>query len=180
MKTSGFFNLQTNEKVIREIKPLTRLKWYYFISYTFSFVIFLLFFTWLLFFFVPSLYIIINLIFIGLAYVLSSNRYRHQNYWITNKRVIYKRGLIGYTISSIPLERISDVIVSRTFLERIFGFGSVYIQSLAGQSTFTPRSVWGSRLGAEGNLVAIPEPEKIQELIFKLVGIKRKRERLTF
>ncbi|MBU5537212.1 MAG: PH domain-containing protein [Candidatus Aenigmarchaeota archaeon] len=29
-------------------------------------------------------------------------------------------------------ERISDVIISRTFWERLFGFGSICIQSLAG------------------------------------------------
>ncbi|MBS3056345.1 MAG: PH domain-containing protein [Candidatus Aenigmarchaeota archaeon] len=100
--------------------------------------------------------------------------YNKQYYWITNKRVIYKRGFIGYRVMSIPHERISDVIISRTFLESIFGFGSVHIQSLAGQSSGT------TTLGSEGVLLAVPEPEKLQELIFKLVKLKRKTEGLTF
>jgi len=101
-------------------------------------------------------------------------RYKHQHYWITNKRVIYKRGLIGYKISSIPLERISDIILSRTFLERIFGFGSLHVQTLAGQITY------GGRMGAEACLLAVPNPEEIQELIFQLLKRKRKAEKITF
>ena len=72
------------------------------------------------------------------------------------------------------MERISDVMVSRTFLERIFGFGSVLIQSLAGQITY------GRRLGAEGSLLAVPDPEGIQKLIFELIKKKRKAEKLSF
>ena len=81
---------------------------------------------------------------------------------------------MGYTIHSIPLERISDVIVSRTFWERIFGFGSVLIQSLAGQVTY------GRKLGAEGSLLAVPNPEGVQKLIFDLIKKKRKTEKLSF
>lgn len=178
-KGTKFFNLQSKEKIIKQIKPLPVLKWFFFFGYIFSVLIFMVIIFVFAFFFLPFFLGILVLALI-IAFALSHNRYKHQNYWITNKRVIYKRGLVGYTISSIPLERISDVIVSRTFLERIFGFGSLYIQSLAGQSTFHRRGAWGSYLGAEGALIAIPDPEKIQELIFKLVKMKRKREKLTF
>lgn len=109
-----------------------------------------------------------------LGFVFASLRYSKQFYWITNKRVIYKRGLIGYRITSIPYERISDVVISHTFWERLFGFGSLHIQSLAGQVSGT------HTLGSEGVLLAISNPEEIQELIFKLVKSKRKEERLTF
>ncbi len=67
-------------------------------------------------------------------------------YWITNQRVIIRRGLIGYSINSIPLERVSNVLISRSFLERLFGFDSLHVQTLAGQYTAH------GRLGEEGNL----------------------------
>ncbi len=115
----------------------------------------------------------IALIGLFLGWYISGLQYKHQHYWITNKRIIYKKGLIGYRVVSIPLERISDVIVSRTLLERVLGFGSVLIQTLAGQ-------ISPGRMGAEASLLAVPDPEGIQKLIFDLVKRKRKEESLSY
>lgn len=185
MNRGNLFNLQEGEKIIKEIKPVPNLKSYWFIG-NFVGLVFLCFFLsmfigatafagsgtsviggmGLIVFFA----IILALI---LAWIFTSMKYEKQNYWITNKRILYMRGFVGYRISSIPFERISDVIISRTFLESIFGFGSLYIQTLAGQYSYK------GRMGAEGNLMAVPEPEKTQELIFKMVSEKRKKEKLT-
>jgi uncharacterized membrane protein YdbT with pleckstrin-like domain len=108
-----------------------------------------------------------------LAVVLAKLMYSKRYYWITDNRVVCKSGLIGYKIYSIPLERVSDVIISRSLMEKIFGFGSIHVQSLAGQVTY------GNRFGAEGNLEAVPEPEKVQQLIFELIKKKRTREKIT-
>jgi len=174
------FELQEGEKVVKDIKPLSILKWYFFLRSAIGLFIFLIFFSWILF--IPTLFFSIIsltlwffiLIILVILYLIANNKYNYQHYWITNKRVMYRRGLIGYRISSIPLERISDVIVSRTFWERVFGFGSILIQSLAGQITY------GRRLGAEGSLLAIPNPEGTQKLIFDLIKKKRKTEKLSF
>jgi uncharacterized membrane protein YdbT with pleckstrin-like domain len=171
------FELQEGEKVVKDIKPLLVLKWYFFITSAIGVIIFMLFFVWMIF--LLPLFLMFGFIFLVILvilYLIANNRYNYQHYWITNKRVLYRRGLIGYRISSIPLERISDVIVSRTFFERIFGFGSILIQSLAGQISY-PR---GGRLGAEGSLIAIPDPEGTQKLIFELIKKKRKTEKLSF
>lgn len=181
-----FFKLQEGEKVVKEIKPLPALKWYFLIKehgiLLVGIPIFLFYIFHTLFLPIFSLFPIFSLVVIiltsGLAlsfvivFLIAYLRYKHQYYWITNKRVIYKEGLIGYKVTSIPLERISDVIISRTFFERIFGFGSILIQSLAGQ-------VSGGRLGAEASLLAVPNPEETQELIFELVKRKRKEEEIT-
>jgi uncharacterized membrane protein YdbT with pleckstrin-like domain len=169
------FQLQEGEKVIKDIKPLPILKWYFFLPGLF-FIFFLLigFMIPLLFLGRTFLGIAVLLILTGIMYLIANNQYNYQHYWITNKRVMYRRGILGYRISSIPLERISDVIVSRTFIERIFGFGSIMIQSLAGQVTYR------QRLGAEGSLLAIPNPEGTQKLIFELIKKKRKSEKLSF
>ena len=170
------FELQEGEKIIKEIKPLPILKWYFFVTYSIGFFFFIIFFIWILFI-LPLITLIFGffiLVIFVIAYLIANNKYKYQHYWITDKRVLYRKGLLGYTISSIPLERISDVIVSRTFWERIFGFGSVLIQSLAGQITY------GRRLGAEGSLLAVPNPEDTQKLIFDLIKNKGKKEHLSF
>lgn len=180
-----FFNLQEGEKIVEEIKPLPGLRLYFLfsggrlVSSISLFIILLLFFTLRFDFltFRHNVWLWIGILLplsLVVGIVIASLRYSKQYYWITNKRVIYKRGLIGYRITSIPHERISDLIISRTFWERLFGFGSLHIQSLAGQVSGT------HTLGAEGVLLAIPNPEQTQELIFKLVKTKRKEERLSF
>ncbi len=178
------FQLLEKENVLEDIKPLPALRFYFAIQMSLGAagmaLVIGIFFAmgltsegaafplWLV------TYSLIGLaLWIILSFIVAYNSYNYQHYWITNKRIIYKRGLIGYSICSIPLERISDVIVSRRFLENLLGFGSVHIQSLAGQ--FTPGARWGS----EGNLLAIPKPEETQKLILKLIQEKRKREHLT-
>ncbi len=176
MEKTKFFNILEGEKIVEEIKPLPSLKWYFFFKSAFVLIFFMMFFIWTFFLAGPMFSIFTPIIIIVILIVLwlvAENRYKHQDYWITNKRVICKRGLIGYTISSIPFERVSDVIVSRTFFERLFGFGSVLVQSLAGQITHR------GRLGAEGSLLAVPNPEKTQQNIFELMKKKRKTEHLT-
>jgi len=165
------FELQSGEKVINDIKPLPVLKWYFFITPSIGLFFFFIFFAWIPF--VNLIFLPIILFILAIVYLVARNRYSYQHYWITNQRILYRRGLLGYSIHSIPLERVSDVIVSRSFLERIFGFGSVLVQSLAGQITY------GRRWGAEGSLLATPDPEGTQKLIFELIKKKRKTEKLT-
>ncbi len=171
-----FFELQEGEKILKEIKPLPALKKYFFVTSIIGLLTILIIF---FICFIPialkldivllgMIFTILFFILIPILWLIARNRYKHQYYWITNKRVICKSGLLGYTISSVPFERISDIIISRSFLERILGFGSLYCQSLAGQ------------IGREIRFQAIPEPEKIQKFLFDLVKKKRKIEHITF
>jgi uncharacterized membrane protein YdbT with pleckstrin-like domain len=171
------FNLLDNEKIIKEIEPVMNLKKKIFITDFIFFLIILLGFIGLLLFGIIINYIvyfstIILIISVVLALITSNMKYKKYHYWITNKRIITRRGFIGYRINSIPLERISDIIISRTVTDRIFGLTGLYIQSLAGQISY------GS-YGAEGSMPAISEPLKIQELILRLVKLKRQSENLT-
>lgn len=180
------FNLGQGEQIVQHIKPMGNLKIYW--TLTGTLIVFAVMFA-----IVPGLFA--SLLFGGsggffsalgagllatllisavISYISASIRYGKQMYWITNKRVIYKRGFLGYKITSIPFERISDVIISRSFLENIFGFGSLHIQTLAGQMSGP------NKMGAEGVLLAIPDPENVQEVIFELSRRKRKEERITF
>jgi membrane protein YdbS with pleckstrin-like domain len=174
------FNLQEKEKIVKEIKPLPILRWYFFLRS--ALVIFFMLIWFIAFIFIPPLLWVVGIptsffliVILIILYFVANNRYNYQHYWITNKRVMYRRGLLGYTINSIPLERISDVIVSRTFWERVFGFGSVHVQSLAGQISYGRHR----RLGAEASMLAVSDPEELQRLIFELIKKKRKVEKLT-
>lgn len=172
------FNLQAGEKILREIKPVPALRSYLFVRWLFF--VFLVG-IWFIFipFMIPQLqrgvaaFLVIALVFllVGLIYVLAGNAYGNQYYWITNKRIVYKRGIFGYRITSIPFESVSDIIISRTLVERIFGFGSLLIESLAGQIS--------NHNGSEGHLLAVENPEELQEEIFELIKAKRKKEKLT-
>ncbi len=53
--------------------------------------------------------------------------YKKYSYWITHHRTIGRRGIIGYTTDSMPLENVADVIVSRGYTGPLAGsFNSVY------------------------------------------------------
>lgn len=158
------------EKILKEIRPLPRFKLYYILSGT----------IWLaLFFLLPgilllqgivhyavslSLLLVLGLLLFSIVFwIISSLKYKWEYYWLTNKRIIQRKGLIGHSISSVPYERISDVIVSRNWLEKLLGIGSLRIQTLAGQ--ISGRGRWG----AEITMLALDNPEQIQSLIFSLV-----------
>jgi uncharacterized membrane protein YdbT with pleckstrin-like domain len=166
-------SLQPNEKILHQEKPSKRLIRYWFFAtiplliLMAMFVLFplsiaiigssLLGFMFLPFLFVPT--------FVILAFFTAfalENSYKNRYYWVTNKRIIYRRGTFGYKISSIPLNRVSDVIISKTFFENLAGIESVKIQTLAGQ-------ISGGRSGSEGDLAAVNNAEELQQLILNTV-----------
>jgi uncharacterized membrane protein YdbT with pleckstrin-like domain len=103
-----------------------------------------------------------------IIFIISDNEYANRGYWITNKRVVYKRGVLGYKEISIPLERVSDVIVSHTLFENLLGYGSVYVETET-----APRG----RRSSDACFEAVPDPEGVQEKILELAGAARKRKK---
>ncbi len=166
-----YFDLLQGEKVIEEIKPLKALRYYLFTRWVAITLPFAVAVAWFISEIelvagvgiedVVSVYAMAGLLYLVVLWVLTDNKCRQQRYWLTNRRAIYKHGFFGYEINSMPLEAVADVIVSRTALERLFGFGSVHIQTEAGQSSWV-------RYGAEGSFLAVPAPEKLQSKIFEL------------
>jgi len=158
--------LQDKEKILKQIKPTKA-----FIHMAFAKIIILLIL--LILFFIPQLYfaekgiapaivfIVFAILLILITVVTALLKYKQEEYWITNKRIIVKKGIIGHSITSIPYSKISDLIISKSIFEKIFSVGSIYIQTLAGQVSGK------NQRGAEGYLVALKKPDEIQELIFK-------------
>jgi membrane protein YdbS with pleckstrin-like domain len=95
-------------------------------------------------------------------------------YWITNNRVIGKRGFLGYSIDSIPLENVSDVVLSRTVLDRLLGLSSLIIVPMAA----SPRVKDGPDESAENPnfFPALPQnmAMELQRVLFNLRDELRK------
>ena len=84
---------------------------------------------------------------------------RHR-FTITNLRVIVTHGLIGYRTTSVPMERITDVTIGCTWVERWIGIRSAAIRDSAG----------GVQTGTTGtSLQGLSNPEEIQKLILNRV-----------
>ena len=76
-------------------------------------------------------------------------------YYLTNLKLVEKRGVIGKRIVSISLDKVQDVKCKFGIIGRIFGFGDLEIESA----------------GTLGKIIFhfIPSPEKFQEKIQKAI-----------
>ncbi|GEM_PF-4196729 len=172
------FHLQDNEKVILTLKPKKMFILQNIIlgafGYSFLFIFLLGFSTifsksvnvFTLFLF-GSVICAILLLSVFSAYM----RYRKENYWITNQRVIFKRGFFGYVITSLPLERIVDVVISRSLYQQILKIPSLHLDTFGSGAVGNTNTL--------GTMFAVDKPEDLQKLILELVKKKRKVEKLS-
>ncbi len=134
------FSLQKDEKIIRELKPqlfgfiITRT-----IGGFLGLIILIALAVFIAIFLNVSLQgVLIGIVLIPVLILLISVgpliSYGKTWYWITNHRVIGKRGLLGYSIDSIPLENVNDVLLSRTLLDRLLGLSSLTIVPIGGNA----------------------------------------------
>jgi uncharacterized membrane protein YdbT with pleckstrin-like domain len=134
------FQLQSGEKIIRELKPqflgfmVTRAFGSYMsITATAIIILFIAIFAHLIIEgLVLGVYIILPLLII--VSIIPFIQYGKSWYWITTRRVVGKRGLLGYSIDSIPLEQITDVVLDRTLLDRLLGLSSLIIVPMGGSA----------------------------------------------
>ena len=85
---------------------------------------------------------------------IANNKFR---YWLTNRRMILSSGLFGFTVRSIPLERISDVSLSRTLPEMLAGVSSLVVRDMTGEAE------------SGKSLLAISDSSEYQRLILEEV-----------
>lgn len=83
----------------------------------------------------------------GVALKIFGTRYR-----LTNQRLFIERGIIRQTIDQSELIRVDDVRLYKSFVDRIFGLGSVAVMSTDVSD-------------AEVRIEGVSEPEKIAESI---------------
>jgi len=113
------------------------------------------------------LYLIIAVALICTTFVLANLMYGKYHYWVTDRRVIWKHGILGYSITSVPLEKISDVAVSRTFLETICGVGGLIVKEMMGEVGYGWYGVGGRFFPT---MIAVPNPEEIQKQILEIIS----------
>ena len=68
--------------------------------------------------------------------MFDGNSYVGSRYAITNKRIIFKKGILMPDIESIALNKVERVVPSQKWYQRIFGTGTVEIYGI-GSSHFT-------------------------------------------
>jgi len=123
-------------------------------------------------------YLVLAAIAFALTLLLTNLMYKKYHYWVTDKRVVWRHGIIGYSITSVPLERISDVTVSRTFWERVCGVGGVVVKEMGAVPKYGYPYWYGVGWGFP-TMIAVPDPEEMQKRILELVGKKGEESKLT-
>ncbi|MBS7653700.1 MAG: PH domain-containing protein [Candidatus Bathyarchaeia archaeon] len=117
-------------------------------------------------------YFVLAAVFVILTLVLTNLMYEKYHYWVTDQRVVWKHGVIGYSITSVPLERISDITVSRTFWERICGVSGLVIKEIGAVPKYYGYP-YGYGFGwGFPTMIAVPNPEEMQKQILELISKK--------
>lgn len=123
-------------------------------------------------------YVVLVAIFITLTWVLVNLMYEKYHYWVTDQRVVWRHGVIGYSITSVPLERISDVTISRTFWERICGVSGLVVKEMGAVPKYYGYPYGYSFGWGFPTMIAVPNPEEMQKQILELISKKGKESKL--
>lgn len=81
---------------------------------------------------------VIGLVLVGWLTVWPYMRWHSTHYVFTNERVLTRLGVFGHDLETIPLNRVNDFSYHQSFFDRIFGCGSLTIESAGdhGQDVF--------------------------------------------
>ena len=108
-----------------------------------------------------SIYTII-IPFIGIVFILIVGLFRKvDTYYITNFRVVERRGIFNIKEDSINWEKISNYSLNQTAMDRIFNIGTIRLYSMGGIEE-----------EAEVTIKKAPNIHKIKALLDKLIERK--------
>lgn len=109
--------------------------------------------------------------------VYATLAYRKFRYWVTDLRTVGRRGVVGYSIDSIPLETITDVVIYRGILDRLLGIAVLLIQPFGGgggpPAAFSGGG-WSSSGANDFQGLRPAEASEVQQLIFHLRDVRRR------
>ncbi|MEA3558641.1 MAG: PH domain-containing protein [Candidatus Thermoplasmatota archaeon] len=86
------------------------------------------------------------------------------HFQFTDERIIVKRGVFSKRVVNIPYDRIQNVVISQTFIERIAGVYTVNIETAGTavrQSNFA--------IGSDASIQGLEDPEPIKDFIHWMV-----------
>jgi membrane protein YdbS with pleckstrin-like domain len=99
--------------------------------------------------------IVLTLAVVGWLSVRPVLRWATTRLVVTNERLLWRRGLLSRHSREIPLERLSDVTVSQSLGERLFGLGDLVVQAVGELTKLT--------------VADLPHPERVLEAINRQV-----------
>jgi membrane protein YdbS with pleckstrin-like domain len=114
-------------------------------------------------------------VFISLIPSLIS--YGKFTYWITNHRVVQRRGIIGFSIESLPLENVADVVLKRSMMDMVFDLSSLMVVPISGRAYALPTGSETDDDTSPGGISHMPAMKPsvaidMQELIFELRNLR--------
>jgi len=99
--------------------------------------------------------------FIGIVFIIIAGLLRKDDtYYITNYRIIEKKGIVSIKEESINWEKISNFSLSQSAIERLFDIGTISLYSVGGIDT------------AEVVIKRAPHVRRINALLEKLIERK--------
>jgi uncharacterized membrane protein YdbT with pleckstrin-like domain len=86
--------------------------------------------------------------------------WRCTHYVVTDERILLQHGVIARERRDLPLARVNDHSMSQSLLERIFGCGTLTVDSIGDQAAI---------------LVAVPHAQELQGMLYELIEQDRIR-----
>lgn len=87
-------------------------------------------------------------------------------YAATDEKLIIKTGILNLNEEEVRLYRIMDVTLKRTFFQRLWGTGTIHVNS-ADKST------------PEFDIVSIKNPEVVKNMLSDMIEEERKKKRVA-
>ena len=87
--------------------------------------------------------------------VLPFLRWRTRTYTLTNRRLITRSGILTKVSLDLPLARVDDIASERSLLDRLFGCGTLEVQTASEAGTIS--------------LVDVPEVEQVHQTMTELL-----------
>jgi uncharacterized membrane protein YdbT with pleckstrin-like domain len=112
----------------------------------------------------PGVVIVAVLVFLAGAMIWLAGRYARwasTSFVLTDSRVVYRTGVLSRHGREIPLDRLNDISVHQTILERLVGSGRLFVES-AGQ------------MGEEA-FIGVPHCVAVQKAIYQQLEQSRRQ-----
>jgi uncharacterized membrane protein YdbT with pleckstrin-like domain len=99
--------------------------------------------------------------------------WRCTHYVFTDERILLQHGVLNRERRDLPLNRVNDHVTSQSLVDRLFGCGSLRIDSI-GQPSGRSRAAVGWSDGDEAaEMVAVPHVHRVQTRLYELIEADR-------
>jgi len=95
----------------------------------------------------------------GLCWLVALMRWSWHQWWLTDKRLVVRSGLVGYQLQSVPLDRIVDVTLHASWWDRVWGLKHIQVRDMNSEVSASFHHSRGLKL------VAVPDAELVSEKI---------------